>query len=229
VLPRSALKVEGSFEYQRASDGTETAVPLVFDYGLTSRLELSVEPVVASSINPDVGPSAHGAGDVETTLKWVVLSEHQRRPVIALAGEVKIPTAHSKLIGSGETDYRLFAAVSLRRGFWDLHANIGYTIVGAPSELTAENTYDYAFAAEYHQNSKLTWVTELVGNTSALGESADIGTGKESPVAPEIAGGELVALVGFRYNWRHNAAFTFGLTRDNNDAWLVRPGVSITW
>ena len=234
VPPKGRAEFEGSVEFQTASEGTETAVPLVFNYGLTERLELSVEPVVFTSINPNLGRTSRGIGDVEATLKWVALSENQDRPALALGAEVKVPTAKNRLIGTGETDIRAFGALSRRVKRWDLHANLGYTFVGSPKGLQLNNIVDYAAAAEYHQSEKLTWVAEVIGNTSAVGDAADAALpasnlGSESTLAPEAAGNELVGLIGARYNLRPNAALTFGLTYDNNGAWLIRPGVTIAW
>src|SRR5437764_6059945 len=66
-LPRGVFKIEATAEYQHASDGTEHGIPLVFEYGITDRTEIAVEPVFGTSIRPKSGPSASGAGDVEIT------------------------------------------------------------------------------------------------------------------------------------------------------------------
>ena len=49
--------VQGAVEWQTSSEGTESALPLVIDYGVTDRFELSLEPVVFTSINLDVAKS----------------------------------------------------------------------------------------------------------------------------------------------------------------------------
>lgn len=88
------------YEFQTSEEGTESAIPLTFLIGLYDRLELSVEPGVYSVINPDVGKSATGIGDTEVTLTGLLLSEQTYLPAVAVAAEVKIPTARNSLIGT---------------------------------------------------------------------------------------------------------------------------------
>lgn len=233
VLPPGGAQFEGSVEYQTSSEGTETAVPLLIKYGLPYRLELSIEPVAYASIDPDAGDQAAGAGDVETTLKWVAIPERGGRWGLGLAAEIKWPTAKDRLIGTGKTDFRGFAVVSRHIEDWDLHANLGYTFIGSPRSVPLDNVIDAAVAAEYRWSEKLTWVVEVIGNTSATRESPDGVTlsapGGENALAPEAAGEELVGLIGARYHLRPNVALALGVTYDNNDAFLIRPGINITW
>jgi hypothetical protein len=109
-----------------------------------------------------------------------------------------------------------------------MHANLGYTFVGSPSGVQLKNFFDYALAAEYHVNPKLDLVTELIGNGSSLdtAEGAPAGGG-EPTLSPEAAGNEVVGMIGARYFPARNVALALGVTYDNNNAWLFRPG--ITW
>ncbi len=235
VFPKGAMKFEGSVEWQTSSDGKELALPLVFDYGLSDRLELSLEPVVYSRIHPDTGSNSSGLGDFEATLKWLAMPESVTFPALAFGAEVKIPTARNQQIGTGKTDFRGFVAVSRRIDRWDFHANAGYTLLGKPAGLEIKNIFDYALAAEFHASDKVDWIAEITGQTSATGEAADglpIGPGtpsSENPLTPELAGGEIVGMVGARYFWRPGAALTMGVTYDNNNALSIRPGVSFRW
>jgi hypothetical protein len=232
VLPKGAKTFGASIELQTASEGKELAVPLVFDYGLTDRLELSLEPVIYTRISPDVGSRASGVGDIEVTLKWVALEEDANRPAVAFGGEVKLPTAKNRLIGTGKADYRGFVAVSRKLSQWELHGNLGYTVVGKPDGLQASNLFDYAVAVEYHASDSLDWVAELTGHTSAAGDGADgvlTVAPTENPLAPELAASETIGMLGARYSWRSDAAFTFAVTYDNNHAMSLRPGISIRW
>jgi hypothetical protein len=232
ALPQGTKKFEAALEWQTASDGKEIAVPLIFDYGLTDRLELSLEPVIYSHIKPDMGSSASGVGDFEVTLKWVALTEEARRPAVALGAEIKLPTAKNRQIGTGKADYRGFVAVSRRFHQWEWHANAGYTVVGKPSGLQIDNLLDYALAMEFHASPKLDWVAEITGHTSASGDGTDgapVLASTENPLAPELARKETIGMIGARYLWRPGAALTLGLTYDNNNALSIRPGVSIRW
>ena len=75
-LPQGVFKIELTGEYQTSNQGTERAVPLVFEYGLTPRTEIAVEPVFATSIKPKRGPSASGIGDGEVTLQHMLRNEN---------------------------------------------------------------------------------------------------------------------------------------------------------
>ncbi len=235
ALPRGAMKFEASLEWQTSPEGTETAVPLVFDYGLSDRLELSLEPVVNARITPDAGKGASGVGDLEATLKWVVRPEREQRVGIALGFEVKVPTANDRLIGTGKTDWRTFVAASHRHERWDWHANAGYTVLGKPPGLKLDNVFDAGLAMEYHASDRLDWIGEVTGSSAAVGETPDSPAGavvtSSTALAlnPEIGSEELVGMLGLRYFWRKDAAFTFGVTYDNEGAVSVRPGVSVRW
>ena len=230
VLQTGEQSVEAAVEYQTSSEGTETAFPFVYDYGITDRLELSIEPVLFSTVRPKMGKSASGFGDTEVTLKWLLLPESDQRPAVALGAELKLPTAKDALIGTGKTDYRGFVAGSKRLGRFDLHVNLGYSVLGSPRGTSLDNIYDYAIAIEDHESDALDIVAELLGNSSATGnEPGTIVSGGENQLTPEATGNELVALVGVRYRVRPGLSLAFGATYDNNNALVLRPGFNFAW
>src|SRR5258705_12915629 len=102
LLPARWWKVGNAFEFQSSSEGTEAAIPFAFEYGLSDRLELLVEPVPYTAIRPNAGRHATGAGDVEATVTGLLRHESHSVPAFALAAEVKFATARDSLIGSGE-------------------------------------------------------------------------------------------------------------------------------
>src|SRR5258706_10168191 len=57
---RRELALNGAYEFQTSSQGTEHALPFAIEYGLTNRLALLVEPVFFTAIRPKVGASATG-------------------------------------------------------------------------------------------------------------------------------------------------------------------------
>jgi hypothetical protein len=131
-IGRGGFELGSNFEYQVSSEGYEIALPFAFEYGLSDRLELLVEPVAYTAIRPKVGPRATGGGDLETTLTYLARQETVGAPAIALAGEVKFPTTKNTLIGTGKTDFAAYLIGSKRFNRLDTHANVGYTIVGRP-------------------------------------------------------------------------------------------------
>jgi hypothetical protein len=212
--------VQAVFEYQTSSDGHEAAVPLVFEYGITDRLEIAVEPVAFASIRPKAGKRASGIGDTEVTLTYLLSEESGSMPAIAIAAELKIPTTKNTVIGTGKADYRLFGIVSRKIGRFDIHANLGYTIVGSPTGTKLDNIFDYALASEYEINPKFSLVAEVIGNTSSGGSESTAG------VPQEAVGSSIVGLIGGVYRVTDSAEFSLGTTYDNSSAFLIRTGLT---
>ena len=232
LLPRGEWKVGGAYELQTSSEGTEAAGPMILEYGLADRLELVVEPVVYTAIRPKQGVHATGVGDLETTLVWRFHDASARAPALALAGEVKVPTARNELIGTGKTDYALYAIATRRAGRFDAHANVSYTFVGRPAGVEVKNLFGYALAGTFHWTPRWDAFAEITGNTSSLAgaEQPDAGPGSggaENPVSPELAGNELVGTVGLGYYTRPGLLLFGSVSYDNQHATLLRFGY--TW
>jgi len=226
IMPAGTFKIEAAAEYQTSKEGTERAFPLVFEYAFTDRTELTVEPVFGTSIRPKHSPSASGAGDIELTLTHLFFPENGSLPAFAAAAEVKLPTAKNPLIGTGKTDFTLWGIASKRLGRLDLHANLGYTVVGKPAGTNLGNIVDYAIAEEYHLSPQVDIVGEVLGNTSSVGENGSEGS-TPAGVPAEAAGAEKSLMLGIRYKWTPALAFSLGVSYDNHHALLIRPG--ITW
>lgn len=105
LLPRGIFKLEYwniRWSIRLHRKGKETAVPIVFEYGLSNKLEILFEPVVYTSISPNAGSHATGFGDMELTISYLLKNETSNLPAFAIAGEVKIPTAKDTLIEPGK-------------------------------------------------------------------------------------------------------------------------------
>lgn len=158
-----------ALELQTSPNGKEYAVPLAFEFGVSKRLEVLIEPVPVTSIRPPGSAAATGFGDVETTLTYLLRPEKLSCPALALGGEIKIPTAHNRQIGSGKFDYRLYGIASKRMGQFDLHANLGYNIIGAPAGVRTRNPLDLELAAEWFVNKKFNLFAEVTYVGSSFG------------------------------------------------------------
>jgi long-subunit fatty acid transport protein len=64
----------------------------------------------------------------------------------------------------------------------------------------------------------------VIHNTSALPEGS---SESESGVAQEVAGAETVGMLGARVHTDDGITFALGVSYDNNQAWLVRPGITL--
>lgn len=156
-------------------------------------------------------------------MTWRALDETALRPAIAIAGEIKFPTAHDPLIGTGKRDYTALFIASKRHGRLDTHVNLGYTLVGSPRGAQLGNIIDYALAEELHLTPRFDVLAEVLGNTSSTGEGQE----QPSSVTPEAAGGERSILAGFRFAFTPKVSLAIGVSYDNNHAVLLRSGITL--
>ena len=91
---KGAFEVQTAFEYQTSKEGKERALPFAFEYGITDRFSIMVEPVFYTAIRPKAGTRATGVGDLEVTLSYLFAREKGSRPALAIAGEVQ--SSHSE-------------------------------------------------------------------------------------------------------------------------------------
>jgi hypothetical protein len=221
-LPKRGTLLTGiAYEFQTSPLGTEHALPPAFEYGITDRLAFLLEPVLFTSIRPKTGRRATGLGDLEATIQLLVRDETQTLPSFALAAETKFPTARDTLIGTRRADFTPYIIASKAFGRTELHANLGYSFVGKPKNVVVQNTVNLALALEHHLTPRFDVLAEFLSTTAA-------GTGApESSSAPEIAGAEQLGMLGARYQIRPRRWISLGVTYDNTNAWLLRPGFSI--
>ncbi|MEP7064528.1 MAG: transporter [Gemmatimonadota bacterium] len=220
-LPSRGTALIGlTYEFQTSTQGQEHALPFTFEYGMTDRLALLIEPVFFTAIRPKSGRAATGLGDLEATLQFLVRDETEGFPALALAAEVKLPTARDTLIGTRRTDFTPYLIASKRIGKVDAHANLGYSFVGKPANINVQNTLNFALAVEDNVTARFTLMAEVLATTAA-GSG-----GVENSTAPEIAGAEQVGMVGFRYAMRSRTWASLGVTYDNSNALLFRPGLT---
>ena len=233
MIKQGTFEIEGGFEHQMSSAGTEFATPLAFEYGVSDRLQLTVEPVLYTAIRDNGFRRQIGPGDLEVTLASWFVQERARVPGLALAAEVKLPTARNTRIGTGKTDYNVSLLTSKRTGRWDTHGNVGYTMLGKPDFVTVNNIVTFALAEELRVSPRFDVVAELFGNSAALSEGGGEGPvaagSAESQITPELGGGEIVSAMGLRFHASRGLTYSLGLSVDGNKAVLVHPGLSMKW
>ena len=141
---------------------------------------------------------------------------------MAVAGEVKFPTAKNNLIGTGKTDYTFYLIATKSFGKFENHLNFGYSIIGQPTGIELNNVFNFAAATEFHFNRSFDIVGEVLANTSTLPQAEQFGA--ENSNSPELSGGEIIGMIGMRYFLNPKSFLAFGITYDNNNAVLFRPG-----
>jgi hypothetical protein len=251
LAPPGVYELSAAAEYQYARDDQEVAVPLALEFGLLPRLEIMLEPTAYVGIFPRHGKDINGIGDFEVTLTYLVLDEQKWVPAIAVAGEVKIPTARRKELGTREFDYTFYLIASKRIGGFDVHANLAYTFLGEPAGTRAKDTYQVALAFEYFINPKwdlfgeVMYTSSSIGSSSSGGGSAAGGEGTAAAAAralaaadttdtggaasgltgtAELTGVETVGTLGLRYHLNPKTEIFGSVSYDNNDASLFRLG-----
>ncbi len=215
-------------EFQTSKEGTESALPLAIEYGLSKKLTLLIEPVGFTSIRPKAGKRAKGIGDLELTLFYQIVSEKTVLPSISLSGEIKIPTSKNKLIGTGKTDYSPYLIMSKTTGKFFTSINLSYTFLGKPAGVVVNNLFNYAIGTIFKASAKSILYAEIYGNTSAIGEhgisEAEVSTGVNTNNV-ELTGGETVGALGYGLYLGKELLISFGINYDNNNALLLRPGI----
>ncbi|MEP7016367.1 MAG: transporter [Verrucomicrobiota bacterium] len=238
VLEPGHFEIGTAFEFQTSPSGKEYALPMAIEFGVFHHLEVLIEPVPFTSIQPKGGESATGIGDLETTLTYLVIEEKQYVPAIAIAGEIKFPTAGNTLIGSGEFDYRIYAIASKRLGPVDVHFNLGYNIVGSPPGVSTQNPVDVEVGAEWFVHPKFDVFAEINYVGSSSGSSSETGgaataravtQAEPGGVTAEIAGEEIVGTAGVRVHLARHVDMFGSFSYDNNNDKLFRTGVTIKY
>lgn len=230
LLPGQA-EIGAGLEFQTSEEGTETALPLAFEYGISKRLTALIEPVAFTTINPVLGGGTTGFGDLELTLFYNLATERKYLPSLSLGTEVKLPTTQNTLIGTGKTDFTPLLLASKKINKFDIHGNLSYTFLGKPDGTDLNNIMGYALGTIYKVNDKFILFGEVYGNTSALSEGEtpegqDLGSeGDTVNVISEISGGEFVGALGLGYYISPKLLLSFGINYDNNNAFLFRPGI----
>jgi hypothetical protein len=226
LLPRQ-FAIGTGLEFQTSKEGYETALPLAIEYGISHKFTLLVEPVGFTSIRPATGSSAKGIGDLEITLFYQIVSEKKYLPSISISGEIKIPTAQNSMIGTGEIDYTPFLILSKATGKFFTSVNLSYTFLGKPEGVVANNLFNYAIGTIYKISPRSILFAEFYGNTSAFGSEAPEGAISTDPNlnTTELSGGENVGSIGYGYYLKKELLLSFGVSYDNNNAFLFRPGI----
>jgi hypothetical protein len=130
------LQIEFGYDgnFRAAEFRREQTAPLGFRFAAASRLLLELDiDVVKSQTREEFGlrETRTGVGDTRLGVQFVALKDKPKRPALAFAYYVKLPTAsRDKELGTGRFDHRVTALVSKKFGKTDLDINASYLHVG---------------------------------------------------------------------------------------------------
>ena len=65
--------VSNSVQFEKDRDGKTAFTLTQFEYGITDRCEILIEPFFHEWIRPKGGPSIHGMGDIEITPSYMIV------------------------------------------------------------------------------------------------------------------------------------------------------------
>lgn len=169
------LLISNSVQFEKARDGTRTAFTLTqFEYAVTDRAEILIEPFFQEWSKAKGGPTIHGMGDLEITPSYMIILDDEKgwRPGVVLALKVKVPTARNRDIGSGLVDYYPYVILGKKIGHWLFNANLGVDFIGRNrDDRTTKNQLVYDFSVEREITDQWSLFAEVFGNSRpAIGE-----------------------------------------------------------
>jgi hypothetical protein len=155
------LTVGSGFELETDSEGSQYVFPFLVEYGATQALTLTLEPEYDVTTSADAS-TIRGVGETEMSATYEFLTERRNRPSLSAEGVVKLPTASSDSLGTGEYDYSLGGVISKEFVHFDLDSEVLYTFVGSPPGLQATNTLEISLAGEWHIHRRIDMEVEGV-------------------------------------------------------------------
>lgn len=151
-------------------------LPLFFNYAVSDDLEVIyclpiIDYTVKSSIlkttlNSDRSES--GTGDSTLGFKYRIFDNKQNQMQGAVGLCFKFPTGNDdKELGTGETDFEIFAAFSKHFEKVVAHLNLGYVMTGDPNTQYYPNgladKFTYGVGIEYPHTDNVTVMAEVAG------------------------------------------------------------------
>ncbi len=149
-----------AYEYGRAKDGTSGGTLTQFEYGLSDRAEILVEPFFYTWEHPDGGPNVGGLGDLEITPSYMVITEDGWRPSVLTALKLKVPTGSERAGSSGKFDYMPYLIFGQHFGEWTVNGNTGVNITTPETGGEYGTTATWALEAEREIAPDLTLFVE---------------------------------------------------------------------
>lgn len=203
--------ISNSVQFEKAPDGRGAFTLFQYEYALSDRGEILIEPFFQEWNYPKDGDSFHGAGDLEITPSYMIRLESEHAPAVVLALKIKVPTATNPDIGTGKYDYYPYVILGKHVGNWTLNANFGVNFIGQVDGENLKNQGIYDFSAERKISDKLSVFGEVFGNTSpAKGES-----------------GTFAGAVAMEYQVNDHFNYFVSVGYDTDNLFNIRPGFNI--
>ncbi|GBE15959.1 MAG TPA: hypothetical protein ENH32_08350 [Proteobacteria bacterium] len=164
TLPEGSFVVGGGFVFGNGKFGpgggySTYAVPVTVTYAFTDRIEGGASAPVIMNVDPDVGATQSGFGDVNLSIKYSLQAETQTMPAYAVGARLKLGTASdANGLGTGDTDLGIFAALDQQIGGVHGYLNVEYALRGG----NMDNEVNYALGLKIPYTDSVDFTVELV-------------------------------------------------------------------
>ena len=186
-----------------------------FEYALSDRAEILIEPFFYEWDRPKNGPAYSGVGDLEITPSYMMMLDdpHSWLPAALAAFKLKVPTATNRDIGTGKFDYQPYIILGKNIGPWIWNANIGYDFVTHLKGERLKDEFIYDLSVQRNITERLGLYAEIFSNSSpAFGEKGTFA----GAIAAE-----------YKFNEHFNVYTSLGYDTDN--VTTLRSGFNIEW
>ena len=191
------------------------AVARVVDVGSDIHRFASPEDTMSSA-----GGSAWGIGDMRVRTKYTIIKEHESAPDFAVALDVALPTGDQKnLLGTGYAQFRPTFIVSQKFGLFTPHANVGYQVSTAPTNISNSlDNLNYIVGFEAQIFDELATAFDFLGKwfpsqpNSKLDNLVDAGFQiRWNPIATTTFNGFVIIPINRNNGLRSDAIWGLGL------------------
>jgi hypothetical protein len=149
-----------AFEFEKAIDGSGQGTLTQYEYGLSDRAEILIEPFFYVRSAPDDGPAVSGVGDLEITPSYMAVREDGAIPAVLFAFKVKVPTGTKRVEGTGKVDFYPYLIFGKHYGGWTLNANLGVNFAQPVDENRYQKDVVWDLEAEREIAPRLTMFFE---------------------------------------------------------------------
>ncbi len=201
-----------SVQWEKSPDGKTLFTLNQYEYAITDRGEILIEPFFYEWDFPSDGPMVSGIGDLEVTPSYMVILEGAWMPAVVTAFKVKVPTARDKDIGTTKFDWYPYFIFGKHVGKLDFNANLGVNFFGQPDEGPhLDNQLIYDLAVQGYVTEHLQLIAEVFGNSSPS-------AGEDGTFAGSVA-------VEYEFGPHFNVFLASGY--DTDKLFNLRPGFNI--
>jgi len=160
--------ISQSYGWVHSKDGSSGETLTQWEYGLSDRAEILIEPFFYTWDHPRGEQRVWGLGDLEITPSYMTVREKNWVPAILVAIKLKVPTGSKIVGGSGKFDYMPYLIIGKHIGKWTLNANIGVNITTPEKGGSYGKTVTWSLEAERQIAPKTTLFVEGFSTEEAV-------------------------------------------------------------